>query len=342
MKYFRYSLCLLQILVCVSCTQKKTSKNFNANDHIVDVQNRVLPIEIEEPILSGFATPYIVDKYLIMTDIKTQDNILHIFDKNTFEYIKSVGLQGVGPGEITNLVGIVTNKDKKNFYVIDYGKEGLLEYNIDSLLTSSDYIPRNKKIINKRQVPLGMQMVNDSIGYALFTQFQKDSDYKPVAAKMNIETGEISFLSHKGHPDIKRKRANIAISSEHNLCVEAYWHHDLLSFSTLDGKLLNYVYGSRWNTKTSNRGLYFENILFYKDKLIAAYYGGERFGNNKSNKPTNDPDKILIFDSKGNHLNTLKISHPIINYCCDTENGRLIFSFDDEIQFGYLDINEWI
>ena len=51
------------------------------------------------------------------------------------------------------------------------------------------------------------------------------------------------------------------------------------------------------------------------------------------------PDKLIIFDLAGNHLATLNIGLPIVAFCFDKENNRIIFSFDDEFQFAYLDLD---
>lgn len=343
MKTFNIFFGLLQLLLLVSCNPKhERRKTFNVHNHVINVKEQIVHMEFEDPLLSSFAAPYILDKYLIITDNKSYDNMLHIFDKNTFQHIKSLGAMGNGPKEIANLVGLVMDKNKSRFYVIDYGKEGLMSYSIDSVLNSPDYIPHKKSIISKQQVPIELELINDTIAYALFTKFQDNSDYKPVVAKFNMATGKISYMKHEGHPEIKRKRVNMAVSTKNNMFVEAYWHHDLLCFSSLDGNTINYVYGNNWDTKMQNSELYFENIMFCKDKLFASYWGDKRFVRKNGYETTNNPDKLLVFDLDGNHMHTLNVSRPILDFCYDEENNRLIFVFDDEIQFGYLDISKWL
>ena len=38
-------------------------------------------------------------------------------------------------------------------------------------------------------------------------------------------------------------------------------------------------------------------------------------------------------------MKTLQIGFPIINICYDAEKNRFIMNLDDEIQFGYLDLD---
>ena len=343
MKNLYFIVGLLHISLLISCNNRNQSdKTFDANSNVIDVNELIVPIIIEDPLLSSFSVPYVINDYLIMTDTKSYDSLIHIFDNKNFQHIKSFGEQGNGPTEIANLVGLIINENNNSFYVIDYGKEGLMAYPIDSILSNPEYIPNNRSIFNKQQVPLKTYLISDSLSYALCAKVSETSEYKPVTSKLNLYTGDISYLKHEGHPDIKRKRVSMAASRENNLFVEAYWHHELLSFCSLDGSLKYYVYGKNWDSKTQNSELYFEDIVFCKNKLFVSYWGGERFVKKFGEITTNDPDKLLVFDIMGNHLHTLNVSKPIINMCYDEINNRIIFAFDDEIQFGYLDISKWL
>ena len=47
---------------------------------------------------------------------------------------------------------------------------------------------------------------------------------------------------------------------------------------------------------------------------------------------------INVFDINGEYLKTLYIGYKQTGICYDEENHRLILNFDDDIQFGYLDL----
>ena len=49
--------------------------------------------------------------------------------------------------------------------------------------------------------------------------------------------------------------------------------------------------------------------------------------------------RFLIFDLNGNYLKTLETDYRIVKFCYDKDNNRLIMSLDDEIQFGYLNLD---
>lgn len=332
---------LLTFFVLASCkSDDKGIRNYDAGSDVVNIEDKIVHIDFKDCFVSSWAKPYIVNQYLVISDHKLVDNLISVFDKNTFEYKCSFGSQGNGPGEISNLVSLAVNEDKNAFYIIDYGKDGVFEYPIDSIFVNSKYVPQKAGIINKRQVPLSFEFLNDSVSYALFTQFNEIGDYKPVPARWNMKTGEISFMSYTGHPEIERKRTSLAISKEHNLYVEVYHHHDLITWCTLEGELKFTSYGSKWDNQTSNKMRYFENALFCGDRLVVSYLGNRRLIEDGKSIKSIYPDKLLVFDIDGNYIKTMSLNHPILGMCYDKQNNRLIFSFDDEFQFGYLNLHD--
>ncbi|MFR8358247.1 MAG: 6-bladed beta-propeller [Parabacteroides sp.] len=53
--------------------------------------------------------------YLLVSDYKSPDKLVYIFDKNNFKYITSTGDRGQGPGEISNMGRIATNEAEQIF-----------------------------------------------------------------------------------------------------------------------------------------------------------------------------------------------------------------------------------
>lgn len=100
------------------------------------------------------------------------------------------------------------------------------------------------------------------------------------------------------------------------------------------------MYGEHWNTKTSNDYRYYKDILFCKNRIVASYLGGKRLTKDNGEITSNYPDKLLFFDMEGNYVKRLDIGYPIFSMCYDSENNRLIFSLDDETQFGYLNLHD--
>ena len=331
---------LLSMLLFVSCGRlTDPHKEYDAESHVVDVAKRIKNIDISEKEISVFGTPYILNDYLIISDYKSPDKLIHIFDKNTFSYLTSVGEWGEGPGEIANMGSIVPDESDNTFYVIDYGRQRILSYPMDSVLQNALYRPIEKSAIDKVEFPSNFQYINDTLSYALFIRQLENGDYKPVAAKWNMKTGHKDFMDYAGHPQVERKRVSFSASVEHGLYVEAYWYHDLLSLCSLDGSLKYNLYGRRWNARTSNDNRYFRNVAFCGDRIVVSYLGDTRLSEQQRSIRVNYPTKLLVFDLEGNHLSTLETERPIITFCFDQGNNRLIMACEDERQFGYLDLD---
>lgn len=71
--------------------------------------------------------------------------MIHVFDKNTFAYLASVGDRGQGPSEIANMGSIIPDEANNSFYVFDHGHQLLYDYPIDSILSNPAYQPQKKQ-----------------------------------------------------------------------------------------------------------------------------------------------------------------------------------------------------
>ncbi len=340
MKYINFFIPFALILLYGCRKNSENIKYYDADSKILNVKDKIHSLQVltEEKDMSIFGTPYILNDYLILSDYKSPDKLIHIFNKNTFKYITSVGDRGMGPDEIANMGRIVTDEPSNTFYVIDYGQQSILKYPMDSVLSNPNYSPNRDIEIEKQQFPMDFQYINDTLAYSLYI-LTSEQDYRPVPAKWNMKTGKIVFMNYTGHPDVHRKRSSFKVSVENNIYAEVYWYHDLMSICDLDGNLKYNLYGEYWDTKISNDNLYYQDILFCKDNIVASYLGGKRLSEYKGNIKVNYPNKLLIFDLEGNYLKGVEVGYPIYSMCYDSDNNRLIFALDDESQFGYLDMN---
>lgn len=341
---FHITCCLLLIATCWSCTQKaSTEKHQKDRNNIIDVQDKIKEIDMEDTPISGWGDPYILNDYLLISDYKSPDKLVYLFDKNTFKYITCTGDKGQGPGEISNMGRITVNETERSFYLTDHGSQKIFCFRLDSVLSDPFYRPEEKASIKDRLFPHTYQYVNDTLSYGLFWEIMDTGGFKPIVVKWNMKTGEVVPMKYAGHPEIERKRVSFAASVENGIYVECYSHHDLMSICSLEGDLICNVYGKIWDTQTSNKDLYFQKVMFCKDKIVASYWGGDNFYK-KENGQTggNNSDKLLIFDLKGNYLKTLNLGHQFFGCCYDKENNRIIMNFNSDIQFGYLDMEEFI
>ena len=295
-----YILLLLLFIFFSSCTKKVATEVYqNKRDNVVNLHSKVKEIGTEDVLINRYSQPFLLDRYLIIGDYVSKDSLVHIFDK----------------------------------YISDYGKQKIFTYKLDSVLSNPlNYIPTVKVNLNQEQIPNRYYYINDSLCYASIITPTGRSGFNQSGAIWNMMTGKITQLKYT-HPEIEKKRVNIAVSIKNKTFVECYDHHDLMTIYDLEGNLKYNVYGSKWNNKTSNKQNYYSSVIFAKDKIVASYSDGrDNFG--KQSRPTT----LLVFDLKGNYLKTIEIGYNILEFCYDEENNRIIMSFDDDIQLGYLEL----
>ncbi|WP_287619365.1 6-bladed beta-propeller [Parabacteroides sp.] len=324
------------IASCWSCSSNSTAEKYqDKRDNIINVHNQIKEIVIEDVLINNYSWPQIIDEYIFITDYKTADEFIHILNKNNFRYITSTALRGQGPGEITRLGHIAEDKENHKFYALDHGKRKIFSFDLDSVISDPAYLPVEKMILSKEIFPSNYIYINDTLSIGVNTKPIGDNDFISLVGKINMKTGEIKPMNYMIHPNVKKKRIWFSISLEHGIYVECYMPHDLMTICDLDGNLKYNIYGPNWDTEIHGKD-YFGDVHFCNDKIVACYSGEQGFRDGKSTYPT----KFMLFDLDGNYLKTLETGYPIIRFCYDKDNNRIIMSLNDAMQFAYLDLGK--
>jgi hypothetical protein len=329
-------ICILMITVCWGCNHSSdTEKYQNKRDHILFVKEKIKELEIEDVLIGQYAHLYIMNDYLLISDPRSVDEQIYIFNKNNFNYITNTANRGQGPGEIASMGFIGVNEAGNLFYVTDHGKQRIFSYSLDSVLTNPLYMPEVKMVIDKTSFPDKYQYINDTLFMGVTIEPTGNSGFNHAVAKINTRTGEISRMPYK-HPGIERKRICFAMSAEHGIYVECYHYHDLMTVCSLDGDLKYNIYGRKWNDRVTNKYGYYENVVFCNDKIIASCSDGkDRYSRSESGYST----QFLVFNTEGDYIRTLETGYSILDFCYDKDNNRIIMSLNAEIQFAYLDLD---
>jgi hypothetical protein len=330
------------LFICLSCTHNsETEKYQRKRNNIVKVQEKIKEITIEDVLIGRINSLYMMDDYLVISNPQYMEGVIHLFNKKDFQYITSFGSIGQGPGEIANMGAIGINEAERLFYVSDHGKQNIVTYSLDSVLTNTFYMPVEKMKMNENYFPSNYKYINDTLCVGLIIEPVGNSDFKQSVAKWNMNTGEIKPMKYE-HPDTEKKRINFAVSMEKNIYVESHYYVDLLTICDLDGNLKYNIYGDGIKSERTNKTLYYNKVEFCKDKIIASYSGGDTFSKDQNGIKSNYPSKFFIFDINGNYIKTLETGYSIVDFCYDEDNNRIIMSLDDEIQFAYLDLDDLI
>ena len=316
------------IFLC-SCSKDKLGKYQGDRTNIIDVKQEVQEIPTENVLISSSSFPYIAGKYLLIGDYGSYDKAIHIFDAKSLKYITSAGSIGQGPNEITRLGTLAWNEKERDFYVTDHGKLLVFRFNIDSLLAEPLYQPTIKQRLEPTVFPTDYVYLNDTLSYGIFIKPTSVSTFEQTMGKWNMVTGQIQELEYL-HPDVERKRISFALSLEYERYVECNSRYDLMSIFSLDGKLIWNVYGPNWD-RTGDRKEHYTKVVICGNKIVAAYVGEDY---NKRKQPT----MCHIFTIDGDYLKTINVGYQIQRMCYDEDNDRLIFCFNDVIQYGYLNL----
>ena len=319
------------LLFLLSCAGGGNEIHQSKRDNVLDVKDRLSALNLDDKFMMGQATrAYVVNDYLVFKDYSSTDKMIHLFDKNTFKYIGSTGDLGQGPGEIISLGDVMISRDRK-LLVADLGHFCIYSYDIDSLRNDTDYLPVIRYRINKELVPTYITYLSDTLCYATFVVAKDDKTYSRTIGKWNMRSDEVILMEYE-HPDVKDKQSNYVYSQEHDILVEYQGRADLISIFDGEFNLLHNVYGPDWNDGDSKLLCFFPAVIC-KDYIIAAYEGS----------PYQDyklPTKLHVFRLNGEYVKTLETGKRIHFLSADEGNERLFLSFDDEMQFGYLDLKD--
>lgn len=333
-KIFSLILLVLSFTAC-SGNGGNSEKVHNNRNVVIPVRDSIKEINTGDVLIGSVSRLFVSDKYLLIVDSKSYDKLIHIFEKDEYKHICSVGQLGQGPYEITSIGSLAIDDARNKFYVSDHGKMKIFSYDMDSLQHNPESYKHNEKVkIKDAMFPSSYYFINDTLSYARVIMPTSVSTFEQGIGKWNMNTGKMEIMPYT-HPAIKNKRSVFDVSVKHNFYVEAYLRHDLLSICDLNGNLKCNVYGPDWNGGDKSRISCYGDVFITKENIMATYSGGDY---NDSYYPT----QILVFDLSGNYIQTLDVGYKISDCCYDEKNDRMIMVFDDDIQFGYLDLKNLI
>ena len=330
MENLKIIVCFL-ILIASACKSAgdDNEKYQRERDNVINVAEKIVDVDTKIPV--GPSQLYIIDRFLIINEIIPQgDKGIHLFDKNTFEYITSTGFQGRGPGEITRPGGsIAIDYSKNSFHVVDHGRRGVWEFSLNGILNDENYKPTKFKEMDPEMYPERFEFVNDSIALGMAIRPLSIDTYERVMVKLNLNTNTVNEFGYV-HPEAVGEEvahARFAVCVDNGVYVKSYIRLDLITICDLEGNLKYNVYGPGWSNDDNFR--YFGHTSIINDKIIASYTGGERavFENNR--RVSNFPSQFLVFDLEGNYKYTIETGYRFISHSVvDEENGRMICYFD--------------
>lgn len=324
---FLYLISSLLLVGCHISTDKEVYQS--SRDNILNVKNLIKEIDLGDIYLNVWARTVSTDSFLIIGDRESLEHPINIFDKKTFKHIASFGAVGQGPNEITEMSDINFDAKSRNLYVNDLGKRCVLSFQIDSVIKDANYAPIEKYKLSSEHLPFDNHFLNDSLSYSVFMlPDEKDGyNYNDMTGIINYSSGETN-IKYYNREEFHRKQYFLAVSFTDSLYAECNSLFDIISIFDLNGNLLRTIYGPQWGTDylaCFNRSIYTKDYLF-------CHYDGNLY------EEFVKSSKCMIFTKMGDYIATLETGYRITCISYDSAADRIVFTFDDEIQFGYLDL----
>lgn len=338
MKKLLYLLFLTAFWGCTSAPN--TEKHQYTRNNIIKVEDKLVEIDMDSLMFSNIVIPYLMNDYLLIADYKSFDQLIHVFDKNTFRYITGFGYRGQGPGEIASLGHLGIDIAHGKLDVPDFAKQIIYSFDLDSVFADPFYMPDEKLKIHGDKFLDYYQYLNDSICIGLIFEPISHSDFQFAVGKQNMHTGEFELMPNM-HPEIKRKRVTFDVSLENKIYVECYSEQNLMTICTLDGELKYNIYGNHnWKDNRNGRINFYTGVSFVGDKIFTLYLNGNAYRKDPAKGMIgNSATKFQVFNLNGDYIATLETNKLIRYFCYDQDNNRLILCMDDEMQFAYLELD---
>ena len=332
---------MLFLISCNSCNENRNEKFQKHRDKIINVEDKI--IDIKTDTIFGLSILFIIDEILIVSEVRPRgDKGIHLFNKNTFEYITSTGILGKGPGEIASPGNIGIDRKNRILWVADHGKKLRWKFLLDSVLNNDLYKPTESLEINYDIFMERYGFLNDNIVIGKAVNILPDHSFIKAMAKLNLNTNDIELYGYEQPKAIgKKSYSSFKLSIENNIYVNCYSNLDLMTICDLDGNLKYNVYGPGWLKNKDNKNDYFTGVDLFNDNIIASYLGDVSIIYDKYKRPRgNLPSKFLLFDLEGNYKETIETGYKFQTFCMDEENLRVIVHFEDrENPLGYFIFN---
>jgi hypothetical protein len=274
-------------------------------------------------------------EYLIVAE-RGKDTLKHVIDIKANKYIKRIGQNGLGPGEITMVHRFQKDREKGNFWVYDAEQKRYAKYNLSSNSTLSE--------IHFRQTEnlfLAIEMVWSSDSTWMTNRADKEEKFVEFNTK-----GEIiqTFGSWEGMLDVKDvpysvvsyiHQGVLAADPERKRFVKVGVARDYIEILEKEtGKIISvrgpeqfvpefevhYSGGYPFPILPGNTPTFYTSCEPRSKFIFTKYFGKD---SQLYNEGIMD-NRILVFDYEGNIIRGFDLDHYLLSFTVDEEN-RIIY-----------------
>jgi hypothetical protein len=275
------------------------------------------------------------DSLLILCD-PFINPVIHLFDKESGLFLKSVGVTGHGPTELVTPVTFSFDHNNGIIYVFDAGKRAIVSYDIKSVMDDKKISAKEKRVQNS--TINRVHYLKDSLFIAYI-----NSKGLTVSA-FNENSGENGFNS-EAPPGITSKKwdyflssyTTSAVSPDGNKYVIATSYGGIMDIFSIENdevkrydrkNFYKFVYDEKeWLFVPDEKTIFGFYILSVTNNFIYATAFGIA-------NPTETPKNIWKFDWKGNPVENYICDYNIENFVIDEPSGTIyaaVYNKDGEL-----------
>jgi len=306
----------------ISCRDVSDRESFNSFPE--EVFLKCDTVQIDEFYTLAFLD--IMDSLLFVIPLGTNANFVNVYNKNTFRLLKTFCPKGRGPYEIEMLGPYYTDPKNKVFWIVDFPKNKIWGYCMDSVMTSSDYLPVFYTMPQEVYPMTDLTVYNnnfyipDPIGEHLLFCFDTTGEHIKSCGINMINEG-LDYFS-------ELSRIHILTNPYYKKTIVVYRHFDILQLLDMEHPEEKTV-----TIQGPDHFKFEEQVKLSIFDQVIAYFGNPRFDDKYiytlyMGLGTNDEDKenkrIHVFDWTGKPVLKINLDHHICSFAVDRENQRII------------------
>ncbi len=327
------------------CKVRDTTEVFCLNRNQIEaVDDRI--VFIETKFYFGASSLKLIDSFLVVTELlnHNSDKCIHLFNKNDFSHVASVGKIGRGPQEVTRPGPTGIDYNNRILWITDHGKRTIWKFPLDSILRNKNYSPseREKVDFQLSHFLVYYDILNDSLAIGKAILPISGGGFEMKTSLFNLKSGNIEEFGYT-HPSavgrwVSNSRSHF--STGINVFVSCYNKIDLITITNLQGELLFNIYGPDWQKNKDFINEFFTDVIVTQRNIYLSYNGGAGvvLDDNKRQRGVY-PSKIMVFDFNGSYVKTFDLGNEFVSFCIDEEKRRAIVYFNDrENPLGFLNL----
>lgn len=317
----------LPIVSCKSGEEKKINK------FPVTIDLSGVAVETDKPYM--FVEMSLADSLLILSPVLQDNEQIHVYNKKSFKLLKTAGIVGRGPGEVTNPGLSYVCERTMTVWLTDMGRRSLLGFSLKDIINrdittfnTSVPLPESLFVITRFQSHTGtlfsfVDAARPEYLISFFDTAQSLRDSFSVPDKLDLyKSGDVAperrMMQFNYVYSFNRKGDRIAV---------AYKYSDVLTVIDEKGNILRKVTGPDFLQQTpgeSEKEVITYTSLYSDDKYIYATYRYQPRFDEETNSISQFATTIHVFDWSGKPIARLLTDYSISSLVVDRDNDRIV------------------